>query len=727
MNKQNLAQWRALALAAAFCVASQSRAATASLSVQADRPVQADFRGLGFNHGGLGELDEATWNTVFVKRLTEINPQGFSRLFCPLTGWAPTPERRDWDAPEFQRLCRLLTLLKHLDHDVYLTMVFWGKRPEWLPAKGPLRDPQVRQQWAVAQADLLEELVIRRGFTNIVLWCMTNELSSGDKADDFGKIEVQGKGPEKSYVPVNMPLFEAHHRAVFDELKKRGLEKRVLLLATDALGRVDAWRGSLPWAVEQMDDISGVYGVHDYPHGGVSQFADPDTGAWRSFPDERGADWADPKHYVTALLRYRYAAAMSKKTGKGFVLGEFGGATEIVKIPNGQRDGMRASETPELGLYLCERTVAGLNAGFSALAKWHLNDFKNTYGSGGWAVEYKHGTFRGAEQGWSVRPEFHAYGLLTRYLRKGSSIYTVTSDDAAGLLHAVAARHNHDGKVTVVVINRHPEASAIKLGLKGLAKQGAVFAKYQFDPARVPPAEQTTLHGPVGKFTLGDAGLADEIPAGAMAVYTDDCDPAVAVVPPPPPRMFVAEKRAEDGKTPAVTKEGQVLLSLVCDQVSPFHVRMKGQQKVDEQGKMPAPWSANAWDPQATVEVFLGAEPVTGAKAIGLCTVEGKAAVQFYTWRKVSLAAGRQYTVAFEVLAAGEASGRFACNGVTPKIEPLALADKGGAWKRCSVVINAKTEQTFSPQFQNLRAGKEHVLWIKSLTVTDTGAAKGDP
>ena len=726
MNNKQRILWGAISLAANFCVVSQARAATAALSVRAERPVQADFRGLGFNLN-VPEVDEATWNTVFVKRLKEINPHGFSRIFCPLTGWAPTPEKRDWDAPEFQRLCRLLTLLKELDHDVYLTMVFWGKRPEWLPAKGPLRDPLVRQQWAVAQADLLEELVVRRGFTNIVFWCMTNELQTGDKDGDFGKIEVRGKGPEKTYVPVNMPLFEAHHRAVFDELKRRGLEKKVLLLATDALGRVDAWRGSLPWAVEQMDDITGVYGVHDYPHGGGCQFADPDTGAWRSFPDERGADWADPKHYATALLRYRYAAALSKRTGKGFVLGEFGGATEVVKQPNGQRDGMRASETPELGLYLCERTVAGLNAGFSAMAKWHLNDFKNTYGSSGWTVAYNHGTFRGAEQGWSVRPEFHAYGLLTRYLRKDSSIYAVASDDVSGLLHAVAARHNRDNKVTVVVINRHPEASVIKLDLKGLAKPGAVFAKYQFDPALVPLAEQTTLHGPIRKLTLGEAGLADEIPAGAMAVYTDDCNPAVAVVEPPPLRSFVAEKKAEGGQAATVTKKGQVLLSLDCDKAAPFRVRMKGQQKVDEQGKLPAPWSANAWDPQATVEVFLGVEPITGAKAIGLCTVEGKAAVQFYTWRKVPLAAGRQYTVAFEALTAGEASGRFTCNGVTPKAEPLVLADKGGQWKRYTVVIEAKTEQAFSPQFQNLRAGKEHVLWIKNLTVTDTGAAQGAP
>jgi hypothetical protein len=93
----------------------------------------------------------------------------------------------------------------------------------------------------------------------------------------------------------------------------------------------------------------------------------------------------------------------------------------------------------------------------------------------------------------------------------------------------------------------------------------------------------------------------------------------------------------------------------------------------------------------------------------------------------VALAAGRQYTVAFEALAAGEASGRFTCNGVSPKLEPLVLADKGKQWKRYSVVIDAKMAQAFSPQFQNLRAGKEHVLWIKSLTVTDTGAAKGAP
>lgn len=624
-----------------------AQAAPTKLTVQSERPLQEDFRGLGFNHG-VPDVDEATWNSVFVKRLTEINPQGFSRIFCPLTGWAPTPDKRDWEAPEFKRLCRLLTLLKEIDHDVYLTMVFWGARPDWMPAKGPIEDPKVLQQWADAQTDLIEELVVKRGFTNVKYWCMTNELASGSKGHDFDEIKVEEKDGKKEYIPVNMPLFGAHHRAVFDELKKRGLEKKVLMLATDALGMVGSWRGTLPWAVANMDDITGIYGVHDYPHGGGGSYTHPDTGAWTTFADERQKDWADPKHYHNALLRYRYATGMTAKTGKGFVLGEFGGVTEVTQLPNGQKDVMRASDTPVLGIHICERTLAGMNAGFSAMAKWHFMDFKNTYGSGGWTVEYNHGTMMGADQGWALRPEFHAYGLLTRYLRKDSSTYSITSDDASGLLRTIAAKNNKTGKATVVVINRHPAAAAIQLDLKGLAKPNSVFAKFQFDPQRVPAASQTVLHGPIRKITPTEEGLTDEIPAGAMAVYTNDCDPAVAVVEPPPVRSFAAEMKTAKGPAAKVTKEGEVLLNLDCAKLEPFSVRMKGTNKISEQGKMPQPWSSNAWDPQATVEISLEMEPTTSTKAISIRNIEGKAAAQFYTWNKVTLAEGRQYTVAFD-------------------------------------------------------------------------------
>jgi hypothetical protein len=713
--------WFRLAVSA-ISLSIHAQAAPAKLTVQPGRPLQANFRGLGFNHG-VPDVDDETWNSVFVKRLKEINPQGFSRIFCGLTGWAPTPEKRDWETPEFKNLCRLLTLLKDVDHDVYLTMVFWGKRPDWMPAKGPIDDPEILHQWADAQTDLLEELVVNRGFTNIKYWCMTNELQTGVEHEGFDKIKVEEKDGKKEYIPVNMPLFGVHHRAVFDELKKRGLEKKVLLLATDALGMVGSWRGTLPWAVSNMDDITGIYGVHDYPHGGGGSFSHPDTGVWTTFADERQEDWADPKHYHNALLRYRYAAGMTAKTGKGFVLGEFGGITEVTKLPNGQRDAMRASETPVLGINLCERTLAGMNAGFSAMAKWHFNDFKNTYGNG-WTVEYNHGTMKGADQGWALRPEFHAYGLLTRYIRKDSSTYAVTSDDASGLLRTIAVKNNKTGKVTAVVINRHPAAAAIQLDLKGLAKPDEVFAKLQFDPERVPAATQTTLHGPIRRITPTAEGLTDEIPAGAMALYTDDIDSSVAAVEPPPIRSLAAEMKAAKGPPAKVTKEGEVLLNLDCAKVDAFSVRMKGNQKINEQGKMPQPWSSNSWDEPSTVEFALETEPTTSAKAISLRNIEGKAALQFYTWNKVTLAEGRQYTVAFDYLAGNTSNGKFNFNGIDPKVESIALSPTDGQWKRCQTVINIKEDTSFSPQFMNLKTGTENPLWLKYFSVTDTGVAK---
>jgi len=685
----------------------QAAAEDIKLTVETGTPVQANFRGVGFNLNG-GVNDDPLYETAFVKPFSAITRDGYSRLFCSINGWAPTPETRNWEAKEFKDLCKLLTLLKELNQDVYLTMVMWGDGPDWMHSDILNVDEGMRAKWAKAMADFLEELVVKRGFDNVTTWCMTNELQLKGKIKHYCEIKVEKVGTETRYIPQYMPLFKAHHQLVYDELKRRGLEKRIMLLASDGLGRIDTWRATLPWCRENMDDITGVYGAHEYPHDGGFSLSHPDTGAWfTSKRSENGSDWASPEFYDYALLRFRYGAKETTgKTGKGFVLGEYGGAGKSVVLPNGRLDTMRGSDMPIYGTFLCERTIAGMRAGFMALAKWHACDLQNVY-PGGWTATLRHGTFKLPSEKYEVRPDYHAFGLMTRFCRKGSSVFNVQASD--GLIRAIAVRHNRDNKSTIIMVNRRKAPAQVTIELNGLLKRNCSLMAYQYDVARVP--EENVLWGPVRKVDVVEGLLRDVIPADGVVVLTDDYAPETHLVELPPLRNFKKE-------IPAVTTAHEQELKSFCinaELVAPFTLRMKGDTKLPEStGRQPPLWSANSWNLESVFEIALGTEPLTGQRALLLRNVEGKPALQFYTWKKCSLLGGVRYQVLVEYLLE-KGSAVLNLNGVESK---LPLEDTGTSFKLVKVDLAPEDDVELGPQFQSLAGSTVGTLWIKRFEIT---------
>ena len=234
--------------------------------------------------------------------------------------------------------------------------------------------------------DTLEYLVRTKRLTNIKDYCMTNEICLD--AGPYGAL----KG--------DLPRFKSYHQAIFDELKARKLEIR--LLATDA-SPISAW-DTIDWATKNMDEITGVYGGHEY----IGEYA---------LDDERFYPWF--------LSKMQWGAGMARSRGKDFILGEFGckqappgttvGGKEMDSCiyfgtpqePHGRDPTRRGGHRRHQRRHLCAGLL-DLRRLSRQLRQSGGVPTGNTYAN-------KWGVFKWSGGDNSTRDHYYAYGLLTNF------------------------------------------------------------------------------------------------------------------------------------------------------------------------------------------------------------------------------------------------------------------------------------------------------------------------
>jgi hypothetical protein len=338
--------------------------------------------------------------------------------------------------------------------------------------------------------DGLEYLVRTKGLTNIRHYCMANELSLNGWAT----------------LRDDLPLFGAYHQALFDELKGRKLD--IGLLATDA-SPISAW-DTLEWAAAHMDGITAVYGGHHY-----IQECTPD--------DERFYPWF--------LSKMEWGAALARKQGKDFILGEFGcKQAPPERVVKGKKmDTCVYWDTPQeplVGLQLAEAAIAAVSGGVHATAYWTFADFPDEYGHSDGVPESKvyankWGVFRWSGGDFSPRAPYYAYGLLTRFLRGPSTAYAVSASDPR--LRVAAVQHHGARTWSVAVVNRNTRPVEVALALEG-ASLSVDFRKYVYDPNAIPSHPFGDLPGPQGKVAMKEGRLADTVGPLTLTVYTTAYD-----------------------------------------------------------------------------------------------------------------------------------------------------------------------------------------------------------
>jgi hypothetical protein len=466
--------------------------------IRTGQVVQPKFGGVGFDvFDHVHDASRQVRDEVLDKRWRELNPS-FARIYQDCN-W--TPKMLDTVAVRLSRMQETGT-------EIYVTT--------WNPKYTKTADELAAYTRKIV--DSLEYLRTK-GLTNIKDYCMTNELCLISE-DQFR----QGTGTYAA-LKNDLPRFKAYHQALFDELKARKLDIR--LLATDAQ-TISLWT-TIDWATRNMDEITGIYGGHHY----IGEYA----------PD-------DERFYPWFLSKMQWGAGLAKSRNKDFILGEFG----CKQVAPGTKVGSKALDScayfgtpqePLMAIQLAEAAIAAINGGIYAMAYWTFADFPDSFSETGGVPSgntyaNKWGVFKWSGSDNATRDHYYAYGLLTKFFRGPATVYKVDANDPR--LRVAAIQHHGDKTWSIAIVNRNRHAVPVSIAVEGAAAPTAALRKYVYDPNRVPSNPFGDLQDPSGKVAMKDGRLTDTVGPLALTVYTTAGDDD-----PPAPVQGLKESRA-DGK-----------------------------------------------------------------------------------------------------------------------------------------------------------------------------------
>jgi len=320
--------------------------------------------------------------------------------------------RYDWDTPEMKALYRHLDVCQALGTTVFLSD--WGAEKEWTTAPGieGVDDPK----YAEVIGTYLEHLLHEKGYTCIQYLIVTNEPNW--EVADFDK-------------------WKRGVRNVVDVLKARGLDQKLTLVGSDTSqdGTNESWHRL---AVEQLQDILGVYDIHRYAQrdrvraGGLEDY------------------WRD---------HWRYARENDPNgAAKPCIVGE-AGMNDDAQHPAGSGH----IEEYDYGVFMADYAVQAARAGSAAVSAWMLDD--NCHPGFFW------GLWTNKAKGMSLRPWFFPWSLLSRYVPRGAAIHAPNQPEDIRIMAAEA-----DGKWTIVLVNRRDDAAEVVLRVAD-----AVYKQFVYD------------------------------------------------------------------------------------------------------------------------------------------------------------------------------------------------------------------------------------------------------
>ena len=361
------------------------------------------------------------WANVIVPRIKDMQVQSLRVMVLP-QWYEPRNDNDDpavadnggfcFDAPQMQSLYPILDLAQEMG--IPVTIVPWGATPESFMSsrKGWIVLPENHEEYAENISALLCHLIKDRKYNCI------DEVTPGNEPDGWGM-------PSSEYVSLCKTL---HAR-----LEKDRLLKHVRLNLVDNTDR----GGSFDYLEECVSGLKGIADVvnsHTYIFG-------YDT------PSEKIMQWDEQNCRIAARAGLRHC------------VGEFGSNQTMGASRQKDIDQYRR------GVLMVRTAISLLAAGAYNISYWQLFDqyysrhdnYAQMQQLGMWkSVKADYATeayHSGISCDYEARPQFYAYSLLTRFVRPGARVYSMTADGDMGLTNALCVR-NRDKSWVYVVANQ---------------------------------------------------------------------------------------------------------------------------------------------------------------------------------------------------------------------------------------------------------------------------------
>ena len=469
----------------------------ASLEVRVGRSTGVTLAGLGVEldphflsqnvtrHDGAKASD---WDEIVVPRIRKMGIQRFRVMLLP-HWWEPLNDNGDpgvaaldrftFESAEMRSLYKVLDIAQEMNADV--TLVLWGcptycdlldpayagvKRHFLCSSEGTnwVVEPADSEEFAESFSTVVKHLIERRGYTCI------KELTPFNEPD--GNII-----PLERYVPLAKVLDR--------RLRTDGIRDKVRLNLSD---NTDTRRFFLEGCARELSQEADLFNSHTYIFG-----------------------YDTPNSTVLAWEEANVAAAAT--AGKKHFVGEFGsnqcvGATRQTDIDRYDR-----------GVLMTRLVVNFLNAGAVGTSYWSLIDQyygrNESYAAmqqlGMWRymrAAYRQdpdpGVYDRLTDDYQPRPQYYAYSLLTRFVRKGSEVYPL---DLGNEFAAGTAVRAADGRWTYVIANATDET--LSFDLKNTLRGGMSACKvYVYEERRLPDGDELIapslqLENSGGTFCVG--------------------------------------------------------------------------------------------------------------------------------------------------------------------------------------------------------------------------------
>ena len=478
-----------------------------TLIIQPEK-VQSDFLGMGFNKIPAIDFNSEVYNTVIGKRIKEVASNGYYRIFEFSTTWyAPNDSTLDFDSPKMKAYINKLQMFRQFGIKIIHTQEYNGN-PDWLGGGKLVTDTVLIRKMAKIYAIGMEWLIIKKGFTNIHSWELTNELCLKDKIK-WGAFYFGGD----VYKKVHKDII----RMVREEFDKRGLKS--LVIRTPGISDNELWR----WGTDNHPE-SSISDMHWYFKSKEPWSTTWDIGNGTTYESTDSMNWFYPIQYDHHFQFYKYRFDYAKRKGKELAIGEFGPTVAgEAKMPIGScyyETAYGETGTGKLGIVIAEQAMAMLNAGVKTIQKWCFADLKYP---GNPAYKYYHGTMKDSIGKWQTRSDYYSYGLMTRYIRSNSSVYKTISSDS--LLRMTAVKNNKDNKWTIVVMNRKDKSETISIQNK-VEDKPMKYRRFVYRMDSVPQNRFGDLQSYDKELVTKSGSFSDSLPANSMALYTTEFEDA---------------------------------------------------------------------------------------------------------------------------------------------------------------------------------------------------------